>query len=141
MAKCKQDKDSNILELEQNIKNNTKCKKKDIAINEKGEKDKNKKSNKSSLNKAQYYTEVIDYNNGMFDGKHFHFEKKWIKKKDYDNFLERNRRICDISLRKIRFRKYSIGIAMFFIFLLLGIGIPILSSLPSLKEAWESITN
>ncbi|KAI4836001.1 fam-m protein [Plasmodium brasilianum] len=136
-----QDKDSNILELEQNIKNNTKCKKKDIAINEKGEKDKNKKSNKSSLNKAQYYTEVIDYNNGMFDGKHFHFEKKWIKKKDYDNFLERNRRICDISLRKIRFRKYSIGIAMFFIFLLLGIGIPILSSLPSLKEAWESITN
>ncbi|SBS93980.1 Plasmodium exported protein (Pm-fam-a like), unknown function [Plasmodium malariae] len=141
LAKCKHDKDSNILELKQNIQNNTKCKKKDIAINEKGDKDKNKKSNKSSLNKAQYYTEVIDYNNGMFDGKHFHFEKKWIKKKDYDNFLERNRRICDISLRKIRFRKYSIGVAMFLIFLLLGIGIPILSSLPSLKEAWESITN
>ncbi|SBT88044.1 fam-m protein [Plasmodium malariae] len=141
LAKCKHDKDSNILEFKQNIQNNTKCKKKDIAINEKGDKDKNKKSNKSPLNKAQYYTEVIDYNNGMFDGKHFHFEKKWIKKKDYDNFLERNRRICDISLRKIRFRKYSIGVAMFLIFLLLGIGIPILSSLPSLKEAWESITN
>ncbi|SBS99761.1 hypothetical protein PMALA_072270 [Plasmodium malariae] len=29
---------------------------------------------------------------------------------------------------------------MFFIFLLLGIGIPILSSLPSLKEAWKSST-
>ncbi|SBS99760.1 hypothetical protein PMALA_072260, partial [Plasmodium malariae] len=70
------DKDSNILELEQNMKNNTKCKKKDIAINEKEEKDKNKKSNKSSLNKAQYYTEVIDYNNEMVDGKHFHFRKK-----------------------------------------------------------------
>ncbi|SBT86051.1 fam-m protein [Plasmodium malariae] len=141
LAKCRQDKDSNILGLKQNMQNNTKYKKKDIAINEKGDKDKNKKSNKSSLHKAQYYTEVIDYNNGMFDGKHFHFEKKWIKKKDYDNFLERNRRVCDISLRKIKLRKYRYGVAMFFIFLLLGIGIPILSSLPSLKEAWESITN
>ncbi|KAI4836218.1 hypothetical protein MKS88_004006 [Plasmodium brasilianum] len=102
---------------------------------------KNILSNKSLLNKAQYYTEVIDYNNGMFDGKHFFFKKKRIKKKDYDHIHERNRKICDISLRKIRFRKYGIGVAIFFIFFLLGIGVPVLSSLPSLKEAGESITN
>ncbi|SBT85518.1 fam-m protein [Plasmodium malariae] len=101
---------------------------------------KRKSSKRNSLNKAQYYIEVVDYNNGMFDGKHFHFDKKWIKKKDYDYFLEKNRRIHDIALRKIRFRKYGIGVAMFVIFLLLGIAIPILSSLPSLKDAWDSIT-
>ncbi|KAI4838054.1 hypothetical protein MKS88_003477 [Plasmodium brasilianum] len=139
LAKCKQNKDSNILGLKQNIQNNTKCKKKDIAINEKGDKSKIKKSNKCSFNKAQYYTEVIDYNNGIFDGKHFHFEKKWIKKKDYDNFLEKNRRIRDISLRKIRFRKYGIGVALFFLFFLMGIGIPILPAITPLKEAWESL--
>ncbi|SBS95918.1 Plasmodium exported protein (Pm-fam-a like), unknown function, partial [Plasmodium malariae] len=139
LAKCKQDKDSNILELKQSIQNNRKCKKKYIALNEKREKDKNKKSNKSLLNKAQYYTEVIDYNNGMFDGKHFHFEKKWIKKKDYDNFLEKNRIIRDISLRKIKFRKYGIGVAFFFLFFLLGIGIPILPAISPLNDAWKAL--
>ncbi|KAI4834120.1 uncharacterized protein MKS88_000300 [Plasmodium brasilianum] len=81
-----------------------------------------------------------NYNNGMFDRKHFFFKNKRIKKKDYDNFLERDRKICDIYLSKIRFRKYRIGVAMFFIFLLLGIGVPVLSSLSFLKEIWETIT-
>ncbi|SBS91847.1 Plasmodium exported protein (Pm-fam-a like), unknown function, partial [Plasmodium malariae] len=139
LAKCKQNKDSNILELKQNIQNNTKCKKKDIAINEKGDKDKNKKYNKSSLNKAQYYTEVIDYNNGMFDGKHFHFEKKWIRKKDYDHFIQKNRRIMDINLKKIKFRNYGFGVALFFLFFLLGIGIPILPAINPLKDARNSL--
>ncbi|SBS96561.1 Plasmodium exported protein (Pm-fam-a like), unknown function [Plasmodium malariae] len=139
LAKCKQNKDSNILGLKQNMQNNTKCKKKDKAINERGDKDKNKKSNKSSLNKAQYYTEVIDYNSGMFDGKHFHFEKKWIRKKDYDHFIQKNRRIIDINLKKIKFRNYGFGVALFFLFFLLGIGIPILPAINSLNEAWKSL--
>ncbi|SBS99393.1 Plasmodium exported protein (Pm-fam-a like), unknown function [Plasmodium malariae] len=83
--------------------------------------------------------DVIDYNNGMFDGKHFHFEKKWIKKKDYDNFLERNRRICDISLRKIRFRKYGTGVAMFVIFSLCAAAIDVLPRLTSLNNAWKKL--
>ncbi|SCP03071.1 fam-m protein [Plasmodium malariae] len=139
LAKCKQNKDSNILELKQNIQNNTKCKKKDISINEKGDKDKNNKYNKSSLNKAQYYTEVIDYNNGMFDGKHFHFEKKWIRKKDYDLFIQKNRRIIDINLKKIKFRNYGFGVALFFLFFILGIGIPILPAINPLNEVWKSL--
>ncbi|KAI4841364.1 hypothetical protein MKS88_000605 [Plasmodium brasilianum] len=139
LAKSKKDKYSNNVSLKENFLKNGVNKQKNISNNEKEDKEKNKQSNRGLLNKAQYYTEVIDYNNAMFDGKHFHFEKKWIKKKDYDHFLKRNRRICDISLNKIRFRKYGTGVAMFFIFILLGIGIPILSSLPSLKDIWEKI--
>ncbi|SBS97637.1 Plasmodium exported protein (Pm-fam-a like), unknown function [Plasmodium malariae] len=139
LAKCKQNKDSNNLGLKQNMQNNTKCKKKDIDINENGDKDKNKKYNKSSLNKAQYYTEVIDYNNGMFDGKHFHFEKKWIRKKDYDHFIQKNRRIIDINLKKIKFRNYGFGVAFFIIFFLLGIGIPILPAISPLNDAWKAL--
>ncbi|KAI4833726.1 uncharacterized protein MKS88_000264 [Plasmodium brasilianum] len=139
LAKYKQDKDSHILGLKQNKSNNNEHEKYDITINEKGNKGKNNKSDKSSLNKAQYYMKVIDYNNGMFDGKHFHFEKKWIKKKDYDNFLERNRRICDISLSKIRFRKYGIGVAMFVIFSLFVAAIDVLPRLKSLEKTWKTI--
>ncbi|SBT01558.1 Plasmodium exported protein (Pm-fam-a like), unknown function, partial [Plasmodium malariae] len=84
-------------------------------------------------------TEVIDYNNGMFDGKHFHFEKKWIKKKDYDDFLERKRRICDIALKKIKFKNYGYIVAMFVIFFFFGIGVPILSNLESLDTAWKGL--
>ncbi|SBT85816.1 fam-m protein [Plasmodium malariae] len=139
LAKYKQDKDSHILGLKQNKSNNNEHEKYNITINEKGNKKKNKKSDKSSLNKAQYYMEVIDYNNGMFDGKHFHFEKKWIKKKDYDNFLKKNRTICDISLRKIRFRKYGIGVAIFVIFSLCAAAIDVLPRLPFLNTAWEKL--
>ncbi|KAI4833618.1 fam-m protein [Plasmodium brasilianum] len=139
LAKYKQDKDSHILGLKQNKSNNNEHENYDITINEKGNKGKNKKSDKSSLNKAQYYMDVIDYNNGMFDGKHFHFEKKWIKKKDYDNFLERNRRICDISLRKIRYRKYGTGVAMFVIFSLCAAAIDVLPRLSSLNNAWKKL--
>ncbi|SBT01465.1 Plasmodium exported protein (Pm-fam-a like), unknown function [Plasmodium malariae] len=143
----KQDKDLNILRLNQNIQNKTECEK-DITINEKLVKGKNKHSNRDLLNKAQYYTEIIDYNNGMFDGKHFHFEKKWIKKKDYDYFIEKNRRICDINLKKIKFRSYGFGIATFLIFLLLGVGLPILRTCElsgifgengPFKKCWEYV--
>ncbi|SBS96010.1 Plasmodium exported protein (Pm-fam-a like), unknown function [Plasmodium malariae] len=113
----------------------------DISNNEKCRKGKNKQSNRSLLNKAQYYTEIIDYNNGTFDGKHFHFQKKWIKKKDHDDFLEKNRRICDITLEKIKFRKYRFGVAIFIIFLFLGIGLAVLPKLPFMESVWTSINN
>ncbi|SBT85898.1 fam-m protein [Plasmodium malariae] len=139
LAKYIQDKDSHILGLKHNKSNNNEYEKYEITINENGNNGKNKKFNKSSLNKAQYYMEVIDYNNGMFDGKHFHFEKKWIKKKDYDNFLERNRKICNISLGKIRFRRYGIGVTMFVIFSLCAAAIDVLPRLTSLNNAWKKL--
>ncbi|SBS91556.1 Plasmodium exported protein (Pm-fam-a like), unknown function [Plasmodium malariae] len=131
LTKYKHHEVSNIIHLRKNIKYDKKYDKKDISNNEKLAKAKNKQSNRSLLNKAEYYTEVIDYNNGMFDGKHFHFEKKWIKKKDYDDLVEKNRRIRDIYLKKRKFRSYAFGIAIYFLFFLFGIGIPILKGLES----------
>ncbi|SCN45348.1 fam-m protein [Plasmodium malariae] len=117
LANYKQKIDSNNVCLKENFTNN--------GVKEKKVNGKNKQSN-SALNKMRYYTEVIDYNNGMFDGKYFHFEKKRIKKKDYDNFLEKNKRICDITLGKIKLRSYGFVVAIFFFFVLLGIGMPAL---------------
>ncbi|SBS93846.1 Plasmodium exported protein (Pm-fam-a like), unknown function, partial [Plasmodium malariae] len=110
LAKYKQNKDSNIS-----------CLKEEKTFSGNMNEGKNSQSNRSPLNKAQYYTEIIDYDNGMFDGKHFHFEKKLIKKKDYDDLLEIKRRICDIALKKIKFRKYRYGAFMIFLFFLFAI--------------------
>ncbi|SBT01785.1 Plasmodium exported protein (Pm-fam-a like), unknown function, partial [Plasmodium malariae] len=138
LAKYKQSKDSNSASLKDDIPNNRGYTQRDIFNNEEDTL-KHKKSNRSLLNKAQYYTEVINHNKGMFDGKHFHFEKKWIKKKDYDYFLEQNRRIGDIGLKKIKFRNYTFGVAILFLFFVLGIGYPILQELGYLKNAAEKI--
>ncbi|SBS96729.1 Plasmodium exported protein (Pm-fam-a like), unknown function [Plasmodium malariae] len=139
LAKYKQDKDSNIIALK-DISNNVEWGKRNICNNEKGNKGKNKQSNRSLLNKAEYYTDVIDYNNGMFDGKHFHFEKKWIKKRNYDDFLAKKRRIHDIALKKIKFRSYGFGITIFSIFFLLGIGLPILKALSSYNDLKDKVS-
>ncbi|KAI4833641.1 fam-m protein [Plasmodium brasilianum] len=128
LAKYKKNKDSNTLDL-----------KEDKPFNGDRNKGKNRQSNRSPLNKAQYYTEVIDYDNGMFDGKYFHFEKKLIKKKDYDDLLEKKRRICDIALKKIKFRKYRYGAFMTFLFFLFAIGLPILQHFKYLKAAGDKI--
>ncbi|KAI4834087.1 fam-m protein [Plasmodium brasilianum] len=138
LAKYKETKDSNSASLKDDIPNNRSYSQRDI-YNKVEDTMKRKKSNRSSLNKAQYYTEVINHNNGIFDGKHFHFEKKWIKKKDYDYFLEKNRRIGDIGLKKIKFRNYGFGVAILFLFFVLGIGYPILQGLGYLKDAAEKI--
>ncbi|SCN12440.1 fam-m protein [Plasmodium malariae] len=124
LAKDKQHNDSNNVYSKEKFTNNEENNQKEIYKNEMFRKRKSIQSNRSMLNKAQYYTEVIDYNNGIFDGKHFHFQKKWIKKKNYDTFLEKKRRICNIALKKIRFRKYRYAVFMLFFFFLLGIGLP-----------------
>ncbi|KAI4838042.1 fam-m protein [Plasmodium brasilianum] len=139
IAKTKQDIYPNVLCLKEKFPNNENIKYKNISNNAKGVNRRNKQSNRSLLNEAQYYTEVIDYNNGMFDGKHFHFEKKWIKKKDYIDFLEKKRRICNIALKKIKFKNYGYIVAMFVIFFFFGIGLPVLSNLESLDTAWNGL--
>ncbi|SBT00541.1 Plasmodium exported protein (Pm-fam-a like), unknown function, partial [Plasmodium malariae] len=132
-------KDSKIVYLKKDVSNNLECENKNICNNEKWTTKKD--PNRNLLNMAHYYIQVTDYNNGMFDGKHFHFEKKWIKKKHYDHFLERKRRICNIALGKIKFRSYGIGVAILFIFLILGVGIPIFSGIKYLDTLWDSIKN
>ncbi|KAI4838052.1 hypothetical protein MKS88_003475 [Plasmodium brasilianum] len=145
LAKYKQNRDSYIVELKDVMPNRAEYEKKNISNNKEGTKRKNKEYYKSSLNKAQFYTEVMDYNNGMFDGKHFHFEKKFIRKKDYDDFLQKSRRLHDIDLKKIKFRSYSFGVIIFILFCLLGIGLPILRALDMGKkpifESFSSLWN
>ncbi|KAI4841418.1 uncharacterized protein MKS88_000139 [Plasmodium brasilianum] len=130
----KKKRDLNIVSLNEDIADNGEREKKSIYNNESVFTKEKKQSNRYPLNKAQYYTEVMDYNNGIFDGKYFHFEKKWIKKKDYDSFIEKNRKIRDIKLKKIKFRSYGFGVFIFFLFFLFGIGLPILNGLNYLKE-------
>ncbi|SCN11992.1 fam-m protein [Plasmodium malariae] len=134
LAKYKQDSDSHIVCLKEGIPKNRKHEEKYIPYNVRGTKAKQKQSNKCSLSKAQYYVEVMDNNNGIFDGKHFHFERKWIRKRDYDYIIEKNKRIYDIALKKIKFRSYGFGVTLFLIFLLLGIGLPILKGLESMEN-------
>ncbi|KAI4836008.1 hypothetical protein MKS88_005228 [Plasmodium brasilianum] len=141
LAINKQYKHSNNICDKEKIKNNTMNNKRYIYTYGKGDKRKIKYSNRSFPIKAQYYTEIEDYSNGMFDGKHFHFQKKWIKKKDYNNFVEKTRKICDISLEKIKFRSYGFGFFVLFLFLVLGIGIPISPVLLSLLYALETEFN
>ncbi|SCN11978.1 fam-m protein [Plasmodium malariae] len=126
LAKYKQDRNSSNLVLKDITTNNGECKSINLSNNRKWDKRKKEQFNRSLLNKSQYYTEIIDYDNGMFDGKHFHFQKKWIRKKDYDHFFEKKRRIGNIALNKIKFKNYRFGVAILFIFFLLGIGLPIL---------------
>ncbi|KAI4839641.1 hypothetical protein MKS88_002198 [Plasmodium brasilianum] len=133
LAKYEQLKDLNNAWLKEKYQNSVANGQKHISNSDKVAKGRNQKSNRSSLNKAQYYTEVIDYNNAMFDGKHFHFEKKWMKKKDYDDLVEKNRRISNITEKKIKFRSYGFGLALFLLFFLLGIGFPILKVLGTSK--------
>ncbi|KAI4841580.1 uncharacterized protein MKS88_000173 [Plasmodium brasilianum] len=134
LAKCKKKKDLNIVSLNEDIADNGECEKKTTYNNENVFTKLKKQSNIYPLNKAQYYTEVVDYNNGIFDGKYFHFEKKWIKKKDYDSFLEKKRRLKDIKLKKIKFRSYGFGVIILFLFFLFGIGLPILHGLEYLEN-------
>ncbi|KAI4833960.1 uncharacterized protein MKS88_000196 [Plasmodium brasilianum] len=79
LSKYKQDKYSNTPVLKESTQINREYEKKYVSRNEKWGNVKNKKCDRNLLNKAQYYTEVVDYNSGIFDGKHFHFKKKWIK--------------------------------------------------------------
>ncbi|KAI4840243.1 hypothetical protein MKS88_001601 [Plasmodium brasilianum] len=149
LGKYKHDKDSSIVTLKEDTLNNRVRTKNHIYNDKKETKGKHKQSNRILLNKAQYYTEFIDYNNGMFDGKHFHFERKFMKKKDYDNFVEKKKRTRDIALKKIKFRSYGFGIATFLIFFLLGFGLPISYGYEMVKDAtftpfkscWEFIYN
>ncbi|SBT86827.1 fam-m protein [Plasmodium malariae] len=142
LAKYKQYKNSYITRLNENISHNDGVYEKENMYNKKkrivAEK---KQSNRSLLNKGQYYTEIVNYNNGMFDGKHFHFEKKWIKKIDYDNFLERKRRICDIVLKKIKYKNYGYIVAIFFIFSLFAVAIDTIPRLKPLHEAFKSLND
>ncbi|SBT86100.1 fam-m protein [Plasmodium malariae] len=124
LESCVQNEYSNITGLNEEVTNNGKFLTKDIYNNEKDVKVIKKPFSRSSLNKTGFYAEVIDYDNAMFDGKHLHYEKKWIEKKNYDNFVKRDRKVRYMALLKLKYKGYGLIIALFFFFLLFGIGLP-----------------
>ncbi|KAI4841152.1 hypothetical protein MKS88_000387 [Plasmodium brasilianum] len=131
LAEYKEGKGSNIVVLK-DMPNYKECKNKDKSNNKKGGILKNGKPNKS-LSKKRFYIKLTDYNDGMYDKKYLNFEKKWIRKNDYEIFQEQNKRISDKNLKKIKFRSYGFAVAVFFLFFLFGIGFPILQGLELLK--------
>ncbi|KAI4839829.1 fam-m protein [Plasmodium brasilianum] len=126
LGKHKQKKRLNVVCIKEELPNNEGFEKKDISNHDDVAIRKKKRLNGSSLDKSKLYTEVIDYDSGMFDGKHYHYEKKWINKKDYDNILKRKRRINFMTLCKMKYKGYGLVVAIFLFLLLFGIGLPIL---------------
>ncbi|SBS95342.1 Plasmodium exported protein (Pm-fam-a like), unknown function [Plasmodium malariae] len=126
LGKHKLEKRSNVVCIKEGLPNNCVFEKKIISHHDDETISKRKQSNKNSVDKSQLYTEVIDYDSGMFDGKHYHYEKKWINKKEYDNIVKRKRRINFITLSKMKYNGYGLVIALFFFLFLLGIGLPII---------------
>ncbi|SBS91912.1 Plasmodium exported protein, unknown function [Plasmodium malariae] len=88
LSKSKKNSNLGIVWLKE-MSNNDESEKKYVSTDEKVAKVKNKNSNISSLKKGQYYKQVIDYNNGFFDGKHFQFERKLVKKVDHDDYIKK----------------------------------------------------
>ncbi|SBT00889.1 Plasmodium exported protein (Pm-fam-a like), unknown function [Plasmodium malariae] len=137
LAEYKEGKGSNIVELK-DMPNYKECKNKDKSNNKKGEIRKNGKPNKS-LSKKRFYIKLTDYNDGIPDRKYFNFEKKWIRKKDYEIFQEQNKRISDKNFKKIKFRSYGFAVAVFFLFFLFGIGFPVLQGLELLEPLQKQL--
>ncbi|SBS92638.1 Plasmodium exported protein (Pm-fam-a like), unknown function [Plasmodium malariae] len=133
LAEYKKDKSSDILVLKEDIPNYREFEKKDISYCIKGEIRKIEKSNKP-LHKERFYTQVTDDNKGIIDKKYFHFEKKWVNKKDYGILRDKSRKISENDLKKIKFRSYGFIVTLFSIFFLFGIVYPVLEGLNMLKE-------
>ncbi|KAI4840329.1 fam-m protein [Plasmodium brasilianum] len=140
LAKSKINNNSSIIWLK-TMENNCENEQKDICTDAKMAKGKNKNSSISSLKKGQYYKQVIDYNNGFFDGKHFQFERKWVKKIDHDDYIEKNRMIATIASKKLKFRKYRYIVYIFLPTLLVGIGMPILQKYKCLPQPGDAFYN
>ncbi|SBS96384.1 PIR Superfamily Protein, partial [Plasmodium malariae] len=141
LGKHKQKKRSNVVCIKEELPNNEGFEKKDISNHDDVAIRKRKQSNRRSLDKTELYTEVIDYDSGMFDGKHYHYEKKWINKKDYDNILKRKRRINFVTLSKMKYKGYGLVVAIFLFLLLFGIGLPVLEFSGVKETIGKSLSN
>ncbi|SBS99063.1 Plasmodium exported protein (Pm-fam-a like), unknown function [Plasmodium malariae] len=128
LGKC-----SNSVVLKEDIPNYRECKKKDISNNNKKDGILKRKQPNKSLNNWRFYTQVPAYNKQMSDRNYFYFKKQWVNKNDSKFFQEKNSKIRDIDIKKIKFRSYGFGVAVLLLFFLFGIGYPILQGLDLLK--------
>ncbi|SBS97926.1 Plasmodium exported protein (Pm-fam-a like), unknown function [Plasmodium malariae] len=102
LAKYKQDKDSNLI-----------CLKEDILNYEKMLREKNKWSNGSSPMNIRGHKQHMKNKSCMFETKKYsHMEKKVFKELDYIDFLQNNKTISDKIFRKTVFKKYRVRIIL-----------------------------
>ncbi|SBS95499.1 PIR Superfamily Protein [Plasmodium malariae] len=138
LAEYKLDKCSNVVVLKEDRPNYTEYKKKYISNNIKGGIRTSDESNKS-LNNERRYKQVTGCNKETLDRIYYRFKNKWVNKKDYEISQKQNRRICNINLRKIKFRSYGFAFAIFSLFFSFGIGFPILQALELLGPLEKNI--
>ncbi|SCN12030.1 fam-l protein [Plasmodium malariae] len=102
LAKCKQDTDSSIIGLKQNISNNGNNEKNDICYSEKGSSTKKKQPYENSLRNSKGHKEDLKNKSCIFETKKYsHMEKKIFKELDYVDFLKNNRTLNDKTYKKI----------------------------------------
>ncbi|SCN12003.1 fam-l protein [Plasmodium malariae] len=102
LAKCKQDKDSSIIGLKQNITNNGNNEKNDICYNEKGTSTKKEQPYESSLMNSKGHKEDLKNKSCIFETKKYsHMEKKIFKELDYVDFLKNSKTLNDKTYKKI----------------------------------------
>ncbi|SBS92954.1 Plasmodium exported protein (Pm-fam-a like), unknown function [Plasmodium malariae] len=101
-SKCKQDKDSSIIGLKQNISNNGSNEKNDICYNEKGTSTKKEQPYESSLRNSKGHKEDLKNKSCIFETKKYsHMEKKIFKELDYVDFLKNSKTLNDKTYKKI----------------------------------------
>ncbi|SBT85580.1 fam-l protein [Plasmodium malariae] len=122
LAKYKQDNDSIIVCLEEEIPNRVNDKK-NISNSEKLVSGEKKQSNGSFPINVRGHKKNIKNKSWIFETKQYsHMEKKIFKELDYIDFLKNNRTISNNTYKKIIYKKYGLRFALP-IFLLLVLSI------------------
>ncbi|KAI4839618.1 hypothetical protein MKS88_002175 [Plasmodium brasilianum] len=120
LAKCMQDKDSNILGLKNGISNNAGNAKKNIYYNEEWVETKIKYSNTGSSKNTKVHKQAMKNNYNIFETKKYsQLEKKIFKELDYLDFLKNNRTISNKVYEKVARKKYRLRICVPIILLIL----------------------
>ncbi|KAI4840235.1 hypothetical protein MKS88_001593 [Plasmodium brasilianum] len=122
LAKYKQDKDSIIVCLEEEIPNRVNDKK-NISNSEKLVSGEKKQSNRSFPINVRGYKKNMKNKSWIFETKQYsHMEKKIFKELDYVDFLKNNRTISNNTYKKIMYKKCGLRFALpIFILLVLSI--------------------
>ncbi|SBS92978.1 Plasmodium exported protein (Pm-fam-a like), unknown function, partial [Plasmodium malariae] len=122
LEKYKQDENSNVVMLRDNIPNNKMKKKKNISNNEKECSRKKKQSNRGSSNNSRGNKQDLNNNSCIFvTNKYSFLEKKIFKEHDYIDFPKNNKHISDKFYKKIMSKKFSLRLSLpLLMFLLLS---------------------
>ncbi|SBS96730.1 Plasmodium exported protein (Pm-fam-a like), unknown function [Plasmodium malariae] len=108
LGKYKEDKDSNIIQLEENTPNKE-FGKNYVTNKEKGAKIIYKQLYKNSLNTANVHKQGNRNKSRIFETKKYSYlEKKIFKELDYVYFLKKNRAISDKTYEKILYKKFKL---------------------------------